>query len=217
MIDSWSLFASASRSRLQALILPDDLPDKPAQRTATSPGLHWAILKRCQVDLFSRPAALLAVALVAALWLARELPLAPALILCLLAAAPYSVSFWFGLVLSRRQVTVRSLGWVALAWAVALCWWTVFVNILTDHNILGFVSHDPSLGKTALFFLWHLVDLIPLLDIEQTLPWDEPLTYKSKLVGSCVLAYQLTVVLPVIALVRRAFKGAPTDAESDPR
>ncbi len=166
-------------------------------------------LERYEIDLFSKRAVLLAGVVVCALLLARRLPLVPALVVCVVAALPYTVSFWFGLVISDRPVRTRSLVWIVLAWAVALCWWTVFANILWNHDLLEFNDDDPAMGTTALFFLWHLVDLIPLLDIDDTLRWDEPLEYDSGWEGSCVLVYQLGVVLPVIALVRRALRAAP--------
>ena len=166
-------------------------------------------LERYQVDLFSKRAVLLAGVLICALLLARKLPLVPALIVCVLAGLPYTVSFWFGLVISRRPVRARSLVWIALAWAVALAWWTVFANILSLHDILKFTPDNPTLQTTARFFLWHLVDLIPLLDIDETLKWPTPLKYKTEREGWCVLLYQLLVVLPVIALVRRALRAAP--------
>jgi len=164
-------------------------------------------LERYQVDLFSKRAILLAGVLICALLVARTLPLVPALIVCVLAALPYTVSFWFGLVISRRPVRTRSLVSIALAWAVALAWWTVFANILSLHDLLEFTPDNPALDTTARFFLWHLVDLIPLLDIDKTLRWDTPLEYKTAWEGSCVLLYQLLVVLPVIALVRRALRA----------
>lgn len=165
-------------------------------------------LKRYEIDLFSKQAIILAAVSTCAVLLATQFPLVPALIVCVLAALPYTISFWFGLVISQKPVRPRSLVWIALAWAVALGWWAGFANILSDHDLLEFTPENPAIDATALFFLWHLVDLIPLLDIDKTLLWDRPLKYKSAWEGSCVLLYQLLVVLPVIALVRRALRAA---------
>jgi hypothetical protein len=81
--------------------------------------------------------------------------------------------------------------------------WTVFVYTLSRHDVLSF-KHRADVTTTAEFFLWHLVDLVPLVDVDKTLRWSMPLGYEQPGVGVCVLLYQAFVVIPVLAIIRRA-------------
>jgi hypothetical protein len=153
------------------------------------------------------------VVLTAILLLARELPLVPALGVCAAVGLAQTLWFYVALVLPDRTLSPVDLGWVAFAWVSGLVWWAVFTELLWRHDLLEFTSREAPLGEVTTFFLWHLVDLIPFLDIDHTLRWRMPLGYSESQVGWCVLLYQLFVVLPVIALVRRAWKRSTDDGE----
>lgn len=60
---------------------------------------------------------------------------------------------------------------------------------------------DPMFLYGALqdFFVWHFLDDIPLLQVNQTLRWKEPLTYSSPAVGIILLMFKITVIVPVTA------------------
>lgn len=58
---------------------------------------------------------------------------------------------------------------------------------------------DVSHGAIMNFYLWHFLDAIPFLEVNKTLHWDEPLTYKSSWIGFALLVFKLLVILPVIA------------------
>jgi hypothetical protein len=145
--------------------------------------------------------ALLATILASAIWV----PLAAALAVCALIGLVWTVWFWAGLVLSTRRLVIRDLGFVVLTWAAGLWWWTVFVDRLSQAEVLHFTNR-VALGRIAAFFSWQLVDLVPLVDVDETLTWNAPLHYEQALVGICVLAYDAFVVLPIIALVRRVWR-----------
>ena len=153
------------------------------------------------------------VVLAAILLIARVVPLVPALVVCAGVGLAQTLWFYGALVLSHRRLRRADLGWVAFAWASGLAWWTVFTELLWRHDLLEFTSREAPLGEVATFFLWHLVDLVPLLDIDQTLRLRMPLGYSEPQVGWCVLVYQLFVVLPVLALVRRAWKQSAEGGE----
>lgn len=174
-------------------------------------GKPKAWLERHQLHLLSAQTVVAGVVLAAILLVASALPLVPALVVCAAVGVAQTLWFYLALVLSHKRLTRADLGWVAFAWAMGLAWWTVFTELLWRHDLLEFTSHQAPLGEVATFFLWHLVDLVPLLDIDQTLRWRMPLGYSEPQVGWCVLLYQLFVVLPVIALVRRAFKQPAAD------
>jgi hypothetical protein len=163
--------------------------------------------------LLSPPVLVAGVVLAAILLIARVLPLVPALVVCAAVGLAQTLWFYIALVLSDRRLRLADLGWVAFAWASGLAWWTVFTELLWRHDLLEFTSREAPLGEVATFFLWHLVDLVPLLDIDQTLRWRMPLGYSEPQVGWCVLLYQLFIVLPVLALVRRGWKRSTEGGE----
>jgi hypothetical protein len=175
-------------------------------------------VERDRFELLSVKAVIAVMALALIMLIAMALPLAPALFVCAIVAAAYTVWFYEGLVLTPRKLHPRDLGWVAMAWAVALWWWSVFTEILWRHDIVHFsgaAQQHAGLGTTAEFFLWNLVDLVPLVDIDRSLRWEEPVDYDPfALVGWCLLLYELFVVLPVIALVRRALGQTGRDQRS---
>lgn len=84
--------------------------------------------------------------------------------------------------------------------------------VLLNHGVLRLdrpsveVSADGSKqspaeisdGNIKDFYAWHFVQGIPLLRINETLRWSEPLTYKEGWVGPVLLLFKLMVILPVI-------------------
>ena len=53
------------------------------------------------------------------------------------------------------------------------------------------------------FYIWHFLEAIPLLEVNKTLRWEEPLKYTKVGVGWMLLLFKITVIIPVIA----AFAG----------
>lgn len=56
------------------------------------------------------------------------------------------------------------------------------------------------------FYTWHFLDAVPLLDVNETLRWEQPLVYQGALAAWLVLALKVAVILPIVALVRRYWK-----------
>ena len=53
--------------------------------------------------------------------------------------------------------------------------------------------------RIASFYVWHLADAVPLVDVTRTLKWSEPLAYNDYRMGGLALCYQLLVILPLVA------------------
>lgn len=70
-------------------------------------------------------------------------------------------------------------------------------------------------GVIADFFLWHFLDLVPVLDIPETLRWDPPLDYTSGWTGLLILLFQGAVVVPMIQVVRAYLAQRRDDAAGD--
>lgn len=70
-----------------------------------------------------------------------------------------------------------------------------------------------ALFVSARFFLWHLLDEVPLLSINKTLHWNEPLEYRGW-VGPFLLLFKVAVIGPAITAF--AFYAGRSRAEPAP-
>jgi hypothetical protein len=56
------------------------------------------------------------------------------------------------------------------------------------------------------FYTWNFLDAVPLLEVNETLRWEEPIEYRGALAAWLVLAVKVAVILPVVQLVRTYWK-----------
>ena len=110
--------------------------------------------------------------------------------------------------------------WIAMVFfALATC-------LLTgaDLTVLAIPSSDPAAQARLTepqarfsylldFFLWHLLDEVPLLSINKTLHWNEPLEYRGW-VGPFLLLFKVAVIGPAITAF--AFYAVRPRAEPAP-
>jgi hypothetical protein len=73
---------------------------------------------------------------------------------------------------------------------------------LSDRRLIQLSPRPVSSEQLADWYLWHLVDAIPLTNLTETLRWSAPFTYEDTWVGALIVLYILTVVLPVINAFR---------------
>jgi hypothetical protein len=91
-------------------------------------------------------------------------------------------------------------------------------TLLYEHGQLELqgrrVERDSTmLGVAADFYIWHLLDSVPLLDIPQTIRWAKPYEYSDSLSGWLLLAFKAFVILPLIQAVRLVLAGLPKSYE----
>lgn len=115
---------------------------------------------------------------------------------------------------SRRRNLARIIEWfgpyglVLLPLLIMFTSAWVLASFLTTLSAHGWVELAPggaaAVSEDALrdFFLWHLVNLVPIIDIPETLKWREPVLYTQARVGWLVLFYQALVVIPGISAIR---------------
>jgi hypothetical protein len=53
---------------------------------------------------------------------------------------------------------------------------------------------------------WHFLESVPLLRINETLHWQEPLVYRGAAAGWLVVALKVAVILPLIQMIRGYWK-----------
>jgi hypothetical protein len=120
---------------------------------------------------------------------------------------------------NRREAAMRQLG--MLGWAApflyALAFTTcslAFFTYMTMGQHLNFDevgdAYELRAGRIAAFYIWHFLALLPGVEVPETLKWEEPLQYSSHTLGAYVLAFQLTVALTVISLVKTFLKSRTT-------
>ncbi|WP_405528922.1 hypothetical protein OG426_43255 [Streptomyces canus] len=105
----------------------------------------------------------------------------------------------------RLTTTVAVLG-VGLLFslvAIGICV-EAFASItvlLWRHDLIsGVPGVDPSLWRTERYYLWHLVDSIPFLDIPQGVQWREPKPFSDIYGGGILLAYKILLIAPLASI-----------------
>lgn len=92
---------------------------------------------------------------------------------------------------------------ITLSLAVA-----VFASLTFVFYSYELINLEPCRGtavsqETLLdFYLWHLLKLVPLVDVNEGLKWSEPFCYSQTRVGALILLFQTSVVVPCIGAVR---------------
>lgn len=85
---------------------------------------------------------------------------------------------------------------------LALLFFSSVTFVLTEQGFLQWkdqADHGVTAGALSDFFLWHFLEAIPLLNINETLKWPPPLSYESAAVGWILLLFKIAVIVPVIA------------------
>ena len=65
---------------------------------------------------------------------------------------------------------------------------------LTSH------ASDPSLWTAERFYLWHLLDSLPLLSVPETLGLSKPQVFDDRLTGALILVYKIVLIVPLVRL-----------------
>lgn len=84
---------------------------------------------------------------------------------------------------------------------IAVMFFSSVTYILAEHGVLKLNrAADASIlpWDITLFYFWHFLEAVPLLRVNETLHWNEPLTYDSGWVGLMLLLFKLAVIVPVI-------------------
>src|SRR5437867_7603279 len=84
---------------------------------------------------------------------------------------------------------------------IALLFFSSVTFVLAERGALK-LNKSPdspiSPDNVLLFYTWHFLEALPLLKVNQTLHWSEPLTYDSGWVGLLLLLFKMAVIIPVI-------------------
>ena len=84
---------------------------------------------------------------------------------------------------------------------ISILFFATASHLLVDQGQLEFIptgGRFPSNGALADFYLWHFMDSVPLLDVNETLRWEVPFTYESASIGWILLLFKFAVIVPVV-------------------
>ena len=66
----------------------------------------------------------------------------------------------------------------------------------------GFVTamgeSEPGLWAVERYYIWHLADAMPLIELPQTLRWEEPLVLEGPWAVATLLAFKVVVIIPLL-------------------
>ena len=80
-------------------------------------------------------------------------------------------------------------------------------TLLAEQGQLASRVHSgPSLWATERYYVWQLLDSIPILDCTRTLDWHEPGFSPSRLSGSLLLAFRVLLILPMVRLTMATYQ-----------
>jgi hypothetical protein len=106
----------------------------------------------------------------------------------------------------RFEPTLRAS---ALACFAAVSF-TTLTALLYEHGVIGITpapAKDDVLDETFAFYLWHLANTVPLVDIPANLEWSKPFEFTDPLGGLLVIVFTGFVIFPLIQLARLILAG----------
>lgn len=106
--------------------------------------------------------------------------------------------------LQKRVGKIAPVGFAFNLLVIAILFFSSVTYVLVTHGSLRLTNPtraniSPEILRD--FFAWHFLEAIPLLKINSTLRWQQPLTYDAGSVGSILLLFQLMIIIPVIRAI----------------
>ena len=118
--------------------------------------------------------------------------------------------------LARIKKLFGPRGLLVLPFLILVVAGSVFASFTFFLYKHGWVTLEPCAGHPVAegslldFYMWHFLKLVPLLKINETLKWNEPLCYSQGRIGFLILLFQGLVVLPSINTIRFYWKNRQT-------
>lgn len=90
------------------------------------------------------------------------------------------------------------LGVGVVAFAGLTTWLLAKGAVSVDH---GLGARPPGLPDVESYYAWHLVDTVPLVGAPEALHWPVPLVFTDPLSGALLLAFKITLLIPIVRLL----------------
>lgn len=95
------------------------------------------------------------------------------------------------------------LAYAVNVFLIALPLFGSLTGVLQSRGAIHLIG-DPR--RIMDFYLWHFLGAVPLLKVNETILWNQPMTYQEPQVGWLLLAFKVTVIIPVIGAFRGYWK-----------
>jgi len=109
----------------------------------------------------------------------------------------------------RRHGLTQPFMFVTGLWLAAIGWFASLAYVLVERSVVDFHAEGstalPETGRLADFFVWHSLEQIPALSVNDTLQWDVPLQYGDG-AGVVVMAFKLLILLPLVPVFLAAVR-----------
>jgi hypothetical protein len=92
----------------------------------------------------------------------------------------------------------------------AMIFFSSVTYVFCTHGKLRFIGPAEtklSFDSLQSFYIWHFLEAVPLLKVNETLGFKAPLSYDSGLVGLVLLLFKLAVIVPVVACFASYWKN----------
>jgi hypothetical protein len=92
----------------------------------------------------------------------------------------------------------------------AMIFFSSVTYVFCAHGKLRFIGPPEtklSFDSLQSFYIWHFLEAVPLLKVNETLGFKAPLNYDSGLVGLVLLLFKLAVIVPVVACFASYWKN----------
>lgn len=105
---------------------------------------------------------------------------------------------------------------------IAIYFFGSITYTLVNAHVIQLVipSGEITPEKILDFYFWHFLDSVPVLEINDTLKFKEPLTYDNGLVGLLLFIFKITVISPIIGAFVwswKLFKQEPLSVDTSKR
>jgi len=103
---------------------------------------------------------------------------------------------------------------------VAVMFFSSVTFLLAEQGLIAFspgLRGPATAGRIADFYFWHFLEAMPVLKVNQTIRWTEPLGYDRTSVGLLLLLFKAVVIIPVIAAFLGYWKYRAQQAEKTGR
>lgn len=86
-----------------------------------------------------------------------------------------------------------------------------FAGLTTELWRQGVVAAEsagvtPGLWRVEAYYLWHLIDAVPLLDAPETVRWEQPVVFSDPWSGGLLLAFKILLLIPLIRVILSGFR-----------
>lgn len=72
--------------------------------------------------------------------------------------------------------------------------------------VTGPTSRTPDLWSVNAYYLWHLVDALPVLGVTEALHWEQPVIFTDSWSGVLLLAFKVLLLIPMVRILFSALR-----------